>query len=232
MPCLLCFLSSTTKSYCKQGHATTIQSSVTTHQSVCQFYLQKTAGKTLRMQVCWGRQLLWQRVPALSQPTARRVYFYDNHLPLKWHSKRYLKKGHKQQYFCAECRSNLVLIDNQPIAYQLPHWTLIRDSNPLPDVTVLGRVSFFLRKVRWMPSCSPFLSLLHPLTLRGLKLLGRQIFVFELHGISVLPDMLSWSVYVNENKREFITNLFLLSECQKIDAVEAKKLQGVVLVMT
>ena len=52
-----------------------------------------------------------------------------------------------------------------------------------------------LKEVQWMPSCSPSLSVLPlplcPLTLRGLKLLGRQIFVFESHGISVLPDILS-----------------------------------------
>lgn len=127
-----------------------------------------------------------------------------------------VEKGCKQQYFCAQRRSSL-LTYNQHIKYQLHHWMLIRFDS-LVEVAHFWHISFLLRQVQLMAPVCLFPSLPCPLMCGRCKLWG-QTFVLELHGSSLLPVILSWCVC----NRESITKLFLLSECQKLHANEAKK---------
>lgn len=101
------------------------------------------------------------------------------------------------------------------------------DPSPRAYVAFLWPLSFFLRKLQLMAPLSAFPS---PLTVGRLQLLERQMFVFELHGSSLLPVILSRCVCIKGNKRNPSQNYFSSMDANKIYEGKKKGCNSVTLI--
>lgn len=95
------------------------------------------------------------------------VFFYDNHIPLKWHSKRYLnvfKERMKTAIFLCSVPKPPPHITNCHRKCQLHRWMLLKEiQTPVASVAFLWCPSFLLKEVQpddFLLPCS--LSLLVP----------------------------------------------------------------------